>query len=52
MQRFAERVDDKFMEIDKHLSTQGVNAVDTAGHAQAEFACSKKAALAEKDAQQ
>ena len=39
------------MEIDKHLSTQGVNAVDTAGHAQAEPTCSKKSALAEKDAQ-
>lgn len=51
MQRFAERVDDKFMEIDKHLSTQGVNAVDTAGHAQTETTCSKKSALAEKDAQ-
>ena len=40
------------MEIDKNLSTQRVNAVDTAGHAQAETTCSKKAALAEKDAQQ
>ena len=40
------------MEIDKHLSTQGVNAVDTAGHAQAENICSKKAALTEKDAHQ
>lgn len=40
VQRFAERVDIKFVEVDKHLGTQ------------ADSACGKKAALAEKDAQQ
>ena len=52
MQRFAQRVNDKFVEVDRHLSTQKVNAVDTAGKAQTDNDCRKKSAPAEKDAKQ